>query len=401
MTPEELQRLYGSGKRDFAWVDLQEQCLDGMGLTGAGLGRAKLNRSSLREAQLDNLQARKLEAEAAVLCQASLRGAVLWKANFAGADLSEADLTGADLAGANLVGANLSGAVLHGVRCDRANFTGANLVNAQWQDVSTTEAVFDNAVLPDGSDWETWQNAHPQPIAEDDPPDLAEDPPPADPPPPARLIRPVLSLEGYRAESVYFEPRGLQGQARWRNLPRMPLALQGASYFTWSLLLGGYGAPFLVVLLLGLAAVAWWGDRKLTLFGPLFGANAVSILLLFGRGNLTIIGLFLFIPLVAVFLNMLWFGYGMRNSLRNTIWLCGVAYLFLAVMNLLILTVGGGVNLFAFLLLLMATAAGTISSSLWIGLAKVQYSLNQAVKICALVAFGSGVLGWCLGAIAR
>ena len=53
-------------------------------------------------------------AEAAVICDANLRGANLWGANLRGANLKGADLSDANLWGANLRGADLSDANLRG-----------------------------------------------------------------------------------------------------------------------------------------------------------------------------------------------------------------------------------------------------------------------------------------------
>ena len=79
--------------------------------------------------------------EAAVKCNADLRGANLSDANLRGANLSGANLSGANLSGANLSGANLSGANLRG-----ANLRDAYLSGAAGADL----AIATTRILPDG-----------------------------------------------------------------------------------------------------------------------------------------------------------------------------------------------------------------------------------------------------------
>ena len=83
--------------------------------------------------------------EAAVKCNADLRGADLSYANLSGADLRGADLRGADLRGANLSGANLRDAYLRG-----AYLSGA-------KDADLAIAV--TRILPEG-DLIGWKKCH-------------------------------------------------------------------------------------------------------------------------------------------------------------------------------------------------------------------------------------------------
>ena len=108
--------------------------------------------------------------EAAVKCNADLRGADLSYANLRGADLSYANLSGADLRGADLRYANLSGAYLSGADLRGADLRGANLSGAYLRGAYLSGAYLSGAkdadlaiavtrILPEG-DLIGWKKCH-------------------------------------------------------------------------------------------------------------------------------------------------------------------------------------------------------------------------------------------------
>lgn len=75
------------------------------------------------------------------LSNANFSAANLTQADFSGAKLSGVDFSGANLTDANLSGADLTGAVLSGANLLRANFTGAKLNHVVLTDANLEEAI--------------------------------------------------------------------------------------------------------------------------------------------------------------------------------------------------------------------------------------------------------------------
>lgn len=116
-----LQR-YQSGKREFAWADLQ----------GADLARADLTDVNL------------------------------YRAN-----LTKANLQGANLSGANLFKANLTGANLQSVNLSQANLRKANLTDANMENTCLQNTELVGAIMPDGNCYESSLQEIELPEAED------------------------------------------------------------------------------------------------------------------------------------------------------------------------------------------------------------------------------------------
>jgi hypothetical protein len=116
LTPQDLLKAYGRGKRDFSRCDL----------SNLSFPRIRLADAIFHEAQLQNSDLRGADLNGANLGKANLRGANLRNANLQLAYISNADLEGADLRGADLRNAYLSNANLRG-----ANLTEATLMLKQ------------------------------------------------------------------------------------------------------------------------------------------------------------------------------------------------------------------------------------------------------------------------------
>jgi serine/threonine protein kinase, bacterial len=121
LQPQELQKRYDSGDRDFTDVDFRASNLQRLGLSGSNFHETNCSGANLQGANLANA-----DFGHAGLFQARLRDACLIKAYLSHANLQEADLRGADLSHAYLSHANLRGANLSG-----ANLTGAKVTDEQ------------------------------------------------------------------------------------------------------------------------------------------------------------------------------------------------------------------------------------------------------------------------------
>lgn len=119
--PQELQKRYDRGDRDFTGIDFRASNLQRLGLAGSNFHETNFAGSNLQGANLSNT-----DFGQASLSQARLRDAKLVKAYMNHANLQEADLRGADLTNAYLSNANLRGANLGG-----ANLTGAKVTDEQ------------------------------------------------------------------------------------------------------------------------------------------------------------------------------------------------------------------------------------------------------------------------------
>jgi len=119
--PQELQKRYNRGDRDFTGVDFRASNLQRLGLSGSNFHETNFSGANLQGANLSNT-----DFGHAGLSQARLKDASLVKAYLSHANLQEADLRGADLSNAYLSNANLRGANLGG-----ANLTGAKVTDEQ------------------------------------------------------------------------------------------------------------------------------------------------------------------------------------------------------------------------------------------------------------------------------
>ncbi len=119
--PQELQKRYDRGDRDFTGVDFRASNLQRLGLSGSNFHETNFSGANLQGANLSNT-----DFGHAGLSQARLKDASLVKAYLSHANLQEADLRGANLSNAYLSNANLRGANLGG-----ANLTGAKVTDEQ------------------------------------------------------------------------------------------------------------------------------------------------------------------------------------------------------------------------------------------------------------------------------
>ncbi|HEY9673800.1 MAG TPA: pentapeptide repeat-containing protein [Waterburya sp.] len=176
---------------NLAGAALKGANLEGANLQGANLQGANLENANLKKANLKGVSQPTILASAnmknADLFEANLSGAVLFQANLEGANLSRADLSVVlvtllntlsihctDLREANLSGANLSHAnlrikvpvgdrwIAHGgipLKTEKicnpallgANFSRANLKDAEFEGIELNQIVLCETTMPDGS----------------------------------------------------------------------------------------------------------------------------------------------------------------------------------------------------------------------------------------------------------
>ncbi len=414
MTPDELIERYNRGQRDFPWTNLQGQTFDRVQLADLVLTRANLSETHWHAAHLDRLKGVKLEASHSQFVGASLCSAKLYKANLVKVNFQNAKLAQADLSGAVLTGANLSGADLSQATLDRADLRGASLQGAIWDQTRAVSVLFDETTIaPDGSDWASWQAvtmaSNPAEASAID--DHASEPPPLSPwqdlshaeiiekmTDPRRTFMPrVLSLQNYRPEIIRFSARDLRRRSSLDNLSLTLLASQGLGYGLLGVMLGAYGLPAILMLILALSIVGWRWDRQLTLVAPLL-AIVTTLALLIPLAGLLFIGIILGIIMLVLTFNFI-LQYGLLEGVRNAVWIGCWALLFLLGMNGIFAMLGGAMNVWSGLITLLGGTLVTTSSCLWIDLAQRGYSERQALQICGLCGSGSLILGWVCAAL--
>jgi uncharacterized protein YjbI with pentapeptide repeats len=139
-------------------ADLSRSDFSGANFTGAFLSKTTLDRASFNEAKMagfwaENTAALRTEFIGAELTGARFSGADLTEADFSAANIERADFSGATVAAVWFSHARASGAVfrdanLRNSRSDRpvelmgADFCGANLTDARWQDADFSGAKF-------------------------------------------------------------------------------------------------------------------------------------------------------------------------------------------------------------------------------------------------------------------
>lgn len=419
MEVDELKKRYAATIRDFNWAELSGADLAGMTLADAQLNRAKLvkarleganlARANLTKARLQESNLRDTSLENSVLHKADLTAALLEGANLAGADLSKGILAGARLTGASLEGANLEGADLrdadlrlanlYRAKLNLANLAGAVLEEANLEETEMADADFSSAIMPDGSDYETWAASHPPVIKPEMPEEVEpEDAQPEEtqperaqpelklsdrqhsrpePPPPRTFsgVAPVRSrLSSVDAIKRLAEKKGdrqlflllLTCLAFGYLGVGMELAYSGAGWFPWFLAWGG--------------AILWAFNDIFTWFAPLaaglavMGSMPISIIV-YG-----VMGIAMFVSVT----NMMSLGLGVRNSLRDGVWLGGLA-------GLLFATVRGYFSL----ILILSIVAITLGTPLWIVMDYSQFEKKQALQVIG----GASGLGLLLGAL--
>jgi serine/threonine protein kinase, bacterial len=158
---------YGSGKRNFANLDLSKASLSGAILAGIVMSRSKLVETDfcqsdltgasfigaiMTQAKLNGSNLSQAKMQRAVMTKADLGGACLSQADLREANLQSAYMSKADLGGANLTGANLKGAYMSQANLRGTNLTGADLKGAKVSDDQLATAKTNWATIrPDGS----------------------------------------------------------------------------------------------------------------------------------------------------------------------------------------------------------------------------------------------------------
>jgi len=158
---------YGSGKRNFANLDLTKASLSGATLAGIVMSRSKLVETDfcqsdltgasfigaiMTQAKLNGSNLSQAKMQRAVMTKADLGGANLTGADLREANLQSAYMSKADLGGANLTGANLKGAYMTQANLRGTNLTGADLKGAKVTDEQLAMAKTNwSTIRPDGS----------------------------------------------------------------------------------------------------------------------------------------------------------------------------------------------------------------------------------------------------------
>jgi serine/threonine protein kinase, bacterial len=142
LSPQDLQKRYERGDRDFATCDLRSAQMQRFVLSGGNFHEARFAKANLQGADLSAAHLSHTSFN-----QAQLKDARLTKAYLSHADFQDADLRGADLTGAYLSNANLRG----------ANLAGANLTKATVTDEQLSLAKLSwNTVFPNGKRGGIW-----------------------------------------------------------------------------------------------------------------------------------------------------------------------------------------------------------------------------------------------------
>lgn len=412
----ELKKRYAATIRDFNWAELSGADLAGMTLADAQLNRAKLAkarleganlaRANLTKAALQESNLRDTLLENGILHKANLTGAALERANLTGADLSQGILAGAKLTGANLEGANLEGADLrdadlrqanlYRAKLNRANLAGAMLEEANLEETEMADADFSDATMPDGTNYEAWATLHPSVIKPEIPeePELEESESEAEPelakselklpPPPMRKTQPQATFSGFApVRSPLLSVDRIKRLAEKKGDRQlflllltclffgylgvgMELAYSGAGWFSWLLAWGG--------------SIFWGFNDIFTWFAPLAAGLAVM-----GSIQISIIVYaFMGIALLVSVTNMMSLGMGVRNSVRDGVWLGITAGLVFA-------TFRGYFSL----IFILSIVAITLGTPLWIVMDYSQFGKKQALQVMG----GTSGLGLLLGAL--
>lgn len=123
-------------------------------LKGANLRFAYLEDANLSDANLEGACLEGAHLEGANLEAAHLEGAVLRRAHMEGANLEDGFLDGVIMTSAHLEGANLRDAYLEGASLIGAHLEGADLEYAHLEGASLEGVEFQNAIMPDGKEYD-------------------------------------------------------------------------------------------------------------------------------------------------------------------------------------------------------------------------------------------------------
>ena len=399
MDSSELLKRYADGKRDFTWVDLQGASLAGATLVKIGLSRGKLNQAVLSGADLTQAHLLKAEfAEAnlqganltqATLTKANLTGTNLQKANLGDANLSRANLAGANLTGANLAGvdlsaANLTGTILKradltGAKLNGANLTGATLEGCNLSEIERRDADFTEAIMPDGTAFEEWAIANPEP-------ELPQEPEPeaSDEPREYRYLIPKQRDITPDPEPLFPNKGGLQGQKFRDALPWKALVPLGIGYLCFGQQLAAIDASLLAWLLAASGAITWYYDKVLTWLAPLAGVFAVMF------SAPMFLSPFLIVPIglsaAATILHGFFSDRSLYDTFKFSIWWWGSLLFVGAFLN--------GLLEFPLVLGFICVAFG---SQAWAGMGYLGFNKDQTLKVMASVAGIGLVLGGFVG----
>jgi uncharacterized protein YjbI with pentapeptide repeats len=416
METSELFERYAIGQRNFNWVELNgvnlakaalprillsrakliNTNLERADLTQAHLMKANLSRSNFRNANLTEITLIKANLTAANLQQArlvnaNLSRALLCQTNLTGANLERADLTGVDLTDSDLRAANLKGAILNHANLTRANLEGANLEETEWVD-----AVLIDTIMPDGRSSAQW--AKPDLPPPPPTPTIEPEPVPEGLVPKRSLMPEVMSLPGYK-QRLFDWQSGLTGEEFRRQLPWKSLLLMTTGYALIGQLLASHQAPWLFLAIVGFSSVGWAIDPALTWFAPLIGAISVWLSLWFSLwgGEATIglftVGIITLLVLIPSAFNFLVWGEGLRETLKRSMWLGGLALCF----SSLLAVVFSWMPPLPFLYFALGLALVSIGCPVWISMGKRGFSKPQVVQVMSSLAFLGLLFGWIFG----
>ena len=266
-----LQR-YQSGKREFAWADLQGANLAGVDLTDVNLYRA---------------------------------------------NLAKANLQGANLSGANLFKGNLTGANLQSVNLSQANLRKANLTDAHMDNTCLDDTELAGATMPDGSCYERLPQEIELPVAPEQE-DILQSAP-AD-------IKPTTTPEDNTNLS---KPQALP--LKTSTSLRWSLAILAVGYACYGVMLAQTMASIWVLLLVfgtvfcgNLQLKSVWVVPILSALAVILGTGISLGSLIFG--TLASFGIFISLCFCSSIL-----GRSFSQTLKESIWFGGLSFIVMAI----------------------------------------------------------------------
>ncbi|MEM9213022.1 MAG: pentapeptide repeat-containing protein [Cyanobacteria bacterium P01_F01_bin.150] len=352
MNVAEFLDLYKTGKRNFKWIDLRHADLRGAELVGADFSRANLSHAQFE--------------------QANLFTANLYKAN-----LSHANFTGANLKKANVRGAQLEGIVWEQAQLDGAQFSPSDIEHLP------------EAVRPDELRIPVVESTA-TPLSTPVPDNPEATLPRSQIPASVTLSRPqTLATPAYTRLTLQ----------HWTKLPRPPLALLILGYVCLGILLGLYQTGVGAGLLVWSSAliVAW--DEALVWFLPVCGAIATLVSIGLSLWALLFAGL----VLLTLIVSLKFLGWSWRKALSDSLWVAGIATLFISSANWLFAGYGRTVIVsgrFPMAILLFLGIGGLGLGAIgWVEMKTLGYTQRARSQVFAISAAVGLLIGLCMGHI--
>ena len=152
-------------ERDLSRADLRNTDLSGLELREADLGFADLRRSTLVGCDLYRARGYGVKLGRARVCTVDKSITSLIEVRFHEAECDRADFSGARMINAHLNGAKLNGVLFYGARLQAAHLEGASLIGARFEAADVNDTYFYGARLDDVAIHSlsrslNWRNAH-------------------------------------------------------------------------------------------------------------------------------------------------------------------------------------------------------------------------------------------------